>query len=676
MTFIDDWRRQIPDSLRAFASLITSPADVQLGLFAAAVLWPIREIATNDEAAGLALQQIVGDAADRLLALIRTWPDNPRAAAEDLAQRVVDDTALQVALTQLVSTMLAPAAATDPIGGAVTNFIVHIGDTISVADVTNANVNVKSSLTNVGQHIDDAASIDEDTKSLLRQMIAQVTAYSPPPKPILWKLIAISASVIGVASGIVGLYLGIPQILNPPRTPVPTIMLPPTIVPPPTSTPVVIMTGDINIAVAEFGLLDQQGHSSASPTALALAQSVYTRLDQELRTPNAMGGPISFIFDVRPPSSTGPITGTNARERAQSAARLASAINADVIVYGNLDSGSTRFIPEFYISDRSLLTAEELAGQYELGSPIDAGADITRNAPARAGLSNQLETRTRALAQFAIGLGYFVLDRYDDAGRYFQAAESAKDWDPRDGKEVLYLFLGSTDLVRQDWAGAQQQYTMALALNHEYARALIGLAEVQLNISLQSECQPGAADVAGLKAAIQYYQRGQSAPIQPALSDVPIKVALGLGRADLCLSQAGDVDRWAAAARTFQQVIDAYKSGNQRIKELAARAHFGLAEIYALQQNYSKAESAYAAGIELTRFPMLRAVSNVLLARILLPQHKCDDLDKALARADEEYAKSSASERERIPTYVQQRQLIGNDRHNSTACSPPTPTGN
>jgi CHAT domain len=490
-------------------------------------------------------------------------------------------------------------------------------------------------------------------------------------------------SLLGLIGLLVGLSLDLPefvqnvteQIYPPTSTAQPTSTPRPTNVPPPTSTPVVVMTGDINIAVAEFGVLDQQGRAGGSQIALALAQSVYTRLDEELRVPTAVGGPLSFIFDVRSPSSTGPIAGANARERAQSAARLASVIHADVIVYGNLDTGSTKFIPEFYVSDRSLLTAEELTGQYELGSPIDASADITRNAPARAELSNQLETRTRALAQFAIGLGYFVLDRYDDAQRYFQAAESTKDWDSHDGKEVLYLFLGSTDLVRQDWAGAQEQYTMALALNPEYARALIGLAEVQLNMSLQSECQPGTADVAGLKAAIQYYQRGQAAPIQPPLSDVPLKVALGLGRADLCLSQAGDADHWIAAASAFQQVIDAYTGGNQRIKELAARAYFGQAAIYEHQQSDHQAEQAYQAGIELTRFPMLRAAYALPLARLLLRQHKCDAVDEALARADENYAKARTSGQKPIPLYEEQRLLIGDDRFNS-ACQSPSPTGN
>ena len=52
-------------------------------------------------------------------------------------------------------------------------------------------------------------------------------------------------------------------------------------------------------------------------------------------------------------------------------------------------------------------------------------------------------TRTQALAQFVIGLGYYAIGEYDEARARFLTAETTPEWEDGDGKEILYLWLGN-----------------------------------------------------------------------------------------------------------------------------------------------------------------------------------------------------------------------------------------
>jgi len=105
------------------------------------------------------------------------------------------------------------------------------------------------------------------------------------------------------------------------------------------------MTGDLNIAVAQFGELDGRGRVVRSDRASELATSVAERMQGEL-------GQLARTLDiqVRAPARTGRVDGPTPVERARQAARLASVQNANVVVYGILAPGADRtsFTPEFY----------------------------------------------------------------------------------------------------------------------------------------------------------------------------------------------------------------------------------------------------------------------------------------------------------------------------------------
>jgi tetratricopeptide (TPR) repeat protein len=384
-----------------------------------------------------------------------------------------------------------------------------------------------------------------------------------------------------------------------------------------------VMTGDYNIAVAQFGELDARGQAGESADARALAESLYRTLSTELSSfPRSGEG---FDIEIRSPSDTGEIRGETPADRARAAAQLALQIKADLVVYGNLvpGQGSTTLRPEFYLSEKKLQNAEELVGQYRLGSDLTSLGDIATNLVARRELRERLLSRTRAMSRFVIGLGYYALRQFEQALGYFEDAAADEGWADEDGKEVLYLFLGNAAGNLRDLAAAKAHYDRALELNGEYARAQLGQAEVLFQRS-HGSCESDDIDVrnpavsvdpAGLNRAEETFRRVLSAADQPVLSDIKTKVAFGLGRVYLCLSQSLVADRWADAEREFLAVVADFQRGNERVRDMAAEAHANLAIVYLPAQGepgaeakYRRAAKEYAKAIQVARIDERRAV--------------------------------------------------------------------
>lgn len=235
--------------------------------------------------------------------------------------------------------------------------------------------------------------------------------------------------------------------------------------------------------------------------------------------------------------------------------------------------------------------AEELAGQYEFGAEIDVDRLTTNPAVSRL-LSEQAAQRVTALAQFTLGLGYYQLGKHDKATQHFNEATNIKGWDDHSGKEVLYLFLGNNAGKLGNLTSARVFYSRALRINPEYARAQIGIAETIFHRSMGS-CEAGNVNVAGLKESASRYELSLQATSQPALSNIKNKVAFGLGRIYLCLSQALVADHWADAEYEFKKVTSDFESGNDRIRNLAAQAYANLGLIYLPFEGDSDAERKY-----------------------------------------------------------------------------------
>lgn len=357
------------------------------------------------------------------------------------------------------------------------------------------------------------------------------------------------------------------------------------------STPVADpMSGSLNIAVADFGRLDDAGGASQWDWASRLASGVHKDLDaqlQPLSTRDHLG------IETRGPRDTGSIDGETPRERRKEAEALARRLRADVVVYGNLHvaGGKTVFLPEFYLSPRILDDAEELVGHYELGASLDESGDIEKNLATFGELQTALSARSQGLAQFVVGLHYLNVDRLDEAARYFAAADATQGWEEARGKEVFQLFLGHSAGRLGNLDDAEASYRRAIDANPAYPRARLGLAEVAFQRA-KGTCEQGQIDEPGLRKALAGFQSALEVADRLLVPNVPTKVAWFKGRVLMCLSQAG-VGDWGEAERAFRQVLDEYAAGNEDVRELAADSHASLAFVYWPSEGDREADAKY-----------------------------------------------------------------------------------
>ena len=262
------------------------------------------------------------------------------------------------------------------------------------------------------------------------------------------------------------------------------------------------MSGDLRVAVAEFGLAEATGTAGGqakverSTQALGFAQSVASFIGGELQTLSEGNTGFCASFDppetgqagappenancfdvhVRQPQITGPIIGATAAERAAQAAALAHDINAQVVIYGNLtvDKAQTTFVPEFYVAEEALSGNEDVLGQYAFRWQIRSKGNFAGNPASSEELRRQALARTSIMANLVIGLGYYLTGQYDRAAHYFEVTDRLPGWDPSEGKELLYVMLGNTAGKRGDLDAADQYYAEALRVNPEYHAGATG----------------------------------------------------------------------------------------------------------------------------------------------------------------------------------------------------------
>jgi tetratricopeptide (TPR) repeat protein len=405
------------------------------------------------------------------------------------------------------------------------------------------------------------------------------------------------------------------------------------------------MNGDLNVAVAQFSSLDATGRTIDSAEARGLAESTYSFLGDELEPLKsgmaAAGG--RFDIQVRSPARIGPIAGATREARAQHAESVARSHNADLVIYGtlHLGSGITRFVPEFYLSERKLRDAEELVGQGELGSQFEAAANLSENLIVRQQLRERLLSRTRALAYFVFGLGYYALDMFDQADSYLRAAAEATD--DRLSQALFHQFLGNTAGKRRDLQAAEDHYARALELEPEYARARLGAAEVLFQRA-RATCERGVSDIEGLQSAVRAYQHALEAEFRPARSQIEVRIAFGLGRAYWCLSRADDRSYAESAERELRKVTAVDGEDNVRLNDLAAEAHFILGLVYLpypddpptdAQAKYRRAAGEYRLAIERIHQRERQALFYAALGDVHGRLQEYDDADAAFARAIE-----------------------------------------
>jgi tetratricopeptide (TPR) repeat protein len=620
VAFIDQWEQALPESFAAFVQHPDAIGDINLdtGVLPAAVLWPLRlPVQEFDENAIAAVREILGDAAGRVLKIIGAWPHEPIVAARDLADQAAKDPALLAALGQLNERFNSRRHFAEQLAR---QYAPKLGgDTFNVAG------QIEAALVNIG----GTTNIKE-----LNVALNMPTIGVPP---MSWRR--------RVAVGIVGLVLlasaalVIYQFVEPRLRPRPK------------------MTGAFNIAVAEFGGLDAAGNVVDSEPARNLSEAVYRTINTEIEASIRSGAFQGFNIQVMSPSQTGQIEGALPEQRMAVAKRMAKDRDIDVIIYGNLALGreTTGFVPEFYLSDRTLENAEELVGQYSFGRQVETPGDALRNPTVSKTLGDILSARTKALAQFVIGLGYYATDQFDKAAANFTAAEQIQGWDEADGKQVLYLFMGnaankqsmpnrlSKDERQRFLDQARDYYERSLSIEPEYSRGWIGKAEVRLLTSRGADCAASTADVAGLQEAIDGFKRALTAREQPPGAAIHTKVAFGLGRSYLCLSHTGAAKQWIEAEQELKEVVADYEQDqDDRVKKiLAAEAHADLGLLYwwrpadnaTWPANFQLAIAQYRAAIDLSLYNDRKSTFYFNLGQLYDSLGQYDQADSAFADA-------------------------------------------
>jgi tetratricopeptide (TPR) repeat protein len=476
-------------------------------------------------------------------------------------------------------------------------------------------------------------------------------AQAPPRRPNWLLLIVGIIALVGAAIGIYSSLAARGSAASPPAAP-----------PLATATPAVYMMGDINVAVATFGALDQQGRVITSTEASALADSLYTQLERDLQELSRSTG---FDIQVLGPAQTRPITGTTGLAHTQSAAALAHAIGADIIIYGNLGADATSFAPEFYLAEKNLAGAEELSGQYEYGITITVPLPITTNAAARKMMREQLLSRVKPLPQFISGLASYSLanatlvdaqklEFYQQAQQFFQAAADTPGTSDDSGKQVVLLFQGNVAGQMSNIAPAdqrlalleqaQQHYSAALDLKPGYARALMGVASVRFQMA-KGDCQTKNVDAAGIREAIRGFEQARDTADSPAFANIPAKAAYSLSSAYLCLATTG-YDSLEMAKTEASKVVAEYERADQhtkeQIRELAAGAHanLGLSALAArnappavANQQRQHAADEYKQAIALSRSAHFQAQCYATLGFIYTRLNRSADSDAAYDQA-------------------------------------------
>ncbi len=353
------------------------------------------------------------------------------------------------------------------------------------------------------------------------------------------------------------------------------------------------MTGDFNIAVAPFSLVGDAEEKAGED----VANSIYGRLRENFED---LDSPIVHVWGPGEPalSPIHVIEGDSAAERAQEVAELAREIDADIVVYGVVDASgqSWQVIPEFFISAQNFRDAAEILGQHSLGGAFTIPGKDRRALRITAG--DQLTPRAEILSQLAVGLTYYSITGFDRALDQFLQIEASGLLDEGAGSEVVYLLTGNAlaklaqgGLRIQDRDEAEQQeidrllveamdyYQKALAIDGEYARAHLGLA----NVAYLEYLAGGVPEK--VSAAVSAYRRALAAQNKPALSDVETKVHFGLGQSYLLQDYPDEPADCQGPARPavveLQAVIDDYGDGaNPRVREMAGEAHALLGLIY------------------------------------------------------------------------------------------------
>lgn len=362
------------------------------------------------------------------------------------------------------------------------------------------------------------------------------------------------------------------------------------------------MTGDYRVVVSPF---KGDGTSEEIQISEEVARNSFLRIQRDLNTSSpdliiTLWGP-----DDLKAKNIQAVSGKTPGERAVAAATLAEAIGADLILYGVIEKQGDGYSirPEFYINARNFYEAEDIAGQYALGSTFSMHSLSDLSDRLKAG--SELSVRIQAMSKIILGLAFYASKDYTAAFQEFQAADSLDGWSDDQGKHILYLLAGNAAIRPEppNLELAQRYYQKALNIQPDYARGLVGLANTyyrQALIPVAQSGDPSLLDKDLIDQALHLLDLAMQSKNQSLLADVPTKIHFEKGQCLFSLAWGEYLPGYDTAIVEFKKVIADYENGdNLRLKERAAEAHARLGLIYSLSGYEQEAISEYEIAVTL-----------------------------------------------------------------------------
>lgn len=354
-----------------------------------------------------------------------------------------------------------------------------------------------------------------------------------------------------------------------------------------------VMTGDFNIAIAQFYELNAQGKETPTKLSSKISQELTGFLKKEFGD-KVVGVRIEVAHDRMPII---PADGHNA-------AQLATDVHANLVIYGSVDSldNQAEFSPRFYVAERPEQSdMNELTGSSLLDATIDFDpSTLTSQKTVHA----VMQSRAAILVNFTRGLiylsQYFSNEDNEDlskaADAFQRAIKEVKPDQPFEGQEVLYLFAATIARLQKNFEQSLANIDQALRLNKDYARAYIARGLIYYEQAMRA-----AYDNGKFQQALTEYNYALNAQDQPEGAYIREKAQIAIGNVYTMLAQnTQNVELYAQALHAYQQGVGPYeKTRNTALQHLAGAGYYGLGVVYECQENYVQAHDVYQKCVEI-----------------------------------------------------------------------------
>jgi hypothetical protein len=374
------------------------------------------------------------------------------------------------------------------------------------------------------------------------------------------------------------------------------------------------MDGIYNLAVAPIGWIDSKGvhQGKANPAGQTLGSTVYRILQEELtqNEPSILVGADGVKIKNRP-LKIDPVPGDNASEKIAAASKIAGQINAQMLVFGNIDNRTNppQLTLEFWITPTLGYQFEDIQGNYQVGQPIPL------DDPQNPGLAIEPELRSQAgvFAWLAIGLNRAQLGQSQQALQAFNQAAKLDS-----NSAVVQFFIGQENLFlasqQPDPASfqqaAQKAFEASIQDDPDYYKSYVGAAGVyfQRAQGLRSAAQnaDGSFDNSILAQAQQLADRAvisytQALQLDKGNTAIDLQVEngarIGLGNSYRLKAEITEINQDLPQARQeIEQAIQTLETTLQPLSQagqarLLTQAYEALGIAYQLNGYFSELSS-------------------------------------------------------------------------------------